>query len=102
MTEHVIIRDLPGGERVERALQDIANGRESDAVAWIQMASGRARSSGLPVPDGPPDVHLELFRRCVEADPTSGHATYRALNEELASFLDALESRTRREARRTG
>jgi hypothetical protein len=88
--------DLPGGERVRRGLADLAAHRDTLEALWLQMASSRMREHQLPVPTGPADVHIALFTRCVEADPASGHATYRALNEELSSFLDALEDRRRR------
>ena len=86
MTERAVldsIVDLPGGDRVARGLHDFEAGREILETLWLQMASGRLAANAIEVPDGVRDVHLELFRRCVAAVHAHGHATYRALNEEL-------------------
>lgn len=95
------LADLPGGVRAMKGLADLADGRASIEALWLQMASSRARESNLPVETGDANTHLLLHARLVAADPKSGHATYRALNEELASFLDALEARRRRAMRRS-
>src|SRR5262249_34486117 len=87
--------DLPGRDGVLQGLQALAEVVVSEATLWLRMASSRLGANGILVPAGPPDVHLHLFRHCVAADPAMGHATYRALNEELASFLDTREARRR-------
>lgn len=94
------LADLPGGNRALKGLADLADGNPSLEAVWLQMASSRARGLGLPVAGGDANTHLVLHALMVAADPRSGHATYRALNEELASFLDALEARRRRARRR--
>ena len=80
-------------------LRDIERGAQSVNAMWLQMASTRLRESGILVPTLEPLVHLHLHAACLEIDETTGHATYRALNEELSSFLDALEARIRRQRR---
>src|SRR5262249_60581209 len=87
--------DLPGRARGLQGLRALAEVVVSDATLWLRRASPRLGANGILVPAGPPDVHLHLFRHCVAADPAMGHATYRALNEELASFLDTREARRR-------
>lgn len=94
-----LLHDLPGGMRALRGLRDLREGRWTLEAMWLSMARTRLAVSGIEVQDGSPEVHLALHAACVAADGRAGHATYRALNEELSSFLDALEARRRRAAR---
>lgn len=94
-----MLEDLPGGERALRGLEAVARGERSMEVLWLEMARTRLRENGIDVPGTDPEVHLALHRACLEVDARTGHATYRALNEELSSLLDALEARRRRSAR---
>lgn len=93
-----LLDNLPGGERAKLGLSDLEQGTRSIEAMWLLMACTRFRENGIVLPDANPDpeVHLRLHAACVARDPTSGHATYRALNDELSSLLDALEARIRR------
>lgn len=101
LDDHELV-DLPGGERALRGLRALEFGEVADEVLWLQIASSRLGESGVRVPPGAWDVHLELRRRCQQRDPLGGHATYKALEEELVSFLDGLEAKLRRSKRAAG
>ncbi len=94
-----MLEDLPGAERAVRGLEAVARGERSVEVLWLEMARTRLRENGIDVPGVDQEVHLLLHHACLKADARTGHATYRALNEELSSLLDALEARRRRWSR---
>jgi hypothetical protein len=91
-----LLADLPGGERARIGLRDIAQGNRTIESMWLEMARSRFRESGIVLPPSDPEVHLSLHAACLANEKLSGYATYRALNEELSSLLDALEARLRR------
>jgi hypothetical protein len=92
------LTDLPGGERAERGLRDLAAGRHSLEALWLTIASRRLRELGLPLP---PPQHLaaepelalyEILRATID----DAYARYNALLQELSSFISALQTRARR------
>lgn len=83
---------LPGADLVERGIDDLGAGRESDAALLIAMAAPRLRRLGLDVPDPPPGrpAHL-LYDRLARRNPRTAHSHYNALVGRMASYARAAE-----------
>ena len=87
---------LPGAQRLERGLHDLARGRRSTNALLVAVAASRLRDLGLPVPEGhalpdEPDLALyESLRGHPSGDP---YFRYNALRRELDSFISCLEAR---------
>lgn len=91
---------LPGEALVRRGLEDLARGTRSAEALTLAIASGRLRRCGLdlpPEPDLPAERELALYALLVARGEDDPYARYNALRRELDSFLEALESRRRRD-----
>jgi hypothetical protein len=86
---HPALAALPGGDLVERGLDDLAHGRATAEAALIEIADTRLRSLGLPVPAArpEPDAELRLYARHPDRDP---YGIYCAWLDQLDSFVSAL------------
>ncbi|MCA9529906.1 MAG: hypothetical protein KC543_07200 [Myxococcales bacterium] len=99
MTE---LTGLPGHLRVERGLRDLSAGRESPEALLLRIAAPRLAALGLDVSPLADDANLALYarlRECAGPDEDA-YAIYNAWLEELDSFIEALESRRRRQTPR--
>lgn len=85
------IRALPGGDLVEKGLDDLARGVESVESLLVSVASRRLRSAGLAVPDALPTPELRLYELLARTDPDGAHGRYNGLLRRLVSFERAVE-----------
>lgn len=90
---------LPGSLIVEQGLADLSKGRRTVEAWLVAIASRRLQSLGIAVarPADFSDPDLELYAELGKRERRDAYADYNALRRELASFLDALAARRRRE-----
>lgn len=89
------LSDLPGGERAEQGLDDLAQDHRSLEALWLTIASRRLRKLGLPLPPADrlaPEPELALYE-ILRATTDDAYARYNALLQELSSLLSALDAR---------
>ncbi|MEM6455901.1 MAG: hypothetical protein AAF772_12465 [Acidobacteriota bacterium] len=89
---------LPGGENVERGVQDLHAGRITAEALLVAMAPTRLRELGIVIDadvELPREPELALYALLGQThdDP---YYRYNALRRELDSFIAALQSRRRR------
>ncbi len=83
---------FPGGELIQRGLEDLAAGRESEAALLILIGAPRLRRLGLNISEvgaGPPEHRL--YDLLVRSDPDAAHSRYNALIRSLVRFERAVE-----------
>jgi hypothetical protein len=85
------MRALPGGEMVERGLDDLREGRESTDAVLVSIGSPRLRRLGFDVADVPPSPEHRLYARLVDEKGAGAHSAYNALIRRLVSFERAAE-----------
>lgn len=82
---------LPGGDLVERGLEDLRHGRETVESLLVSVGSARLRAAGLAVGNALPDPEHRLYEILSREDPDAAHSRYNALLGRLTSFENALE-----------
>jgi hypothetical protein len=83
---------LPGGDLVQRGLDDLARGDESIEALLVSIGAPRLRRLGLPVPESAfPSPEHRLYLKLAESDSDSAHSRYNALLGRLSSFANAAE-----------
>ena len=82
---------LPGGDLVEKGLQDLELGRESVEAFLVSIAAPRLRASGISLARVLPNAERRLYEKLAETDPDAAHSRYNALLRCLTSFESALE-----------
>lgn len=84
---------LPGGDLVQRGLDDLARGDESVEALLVSIGAQRLRRLGLPVPEAAAFSTPEhrLYLKLAESDSDSAHSRYNALLGRLSSFANAAE-----------
>lgn len=83
---------LPGGDLVQRGLDDLARGDESVEALLVSIGAPRLRRIGLPVPATAfPSPEHRLYLKLAETDSDSAHSRYNALLGSLSSFANAAE-----------
>ncbi len=83
---------LPGGDLVQRGLDDLARGAESVEALLVSIGAPRLRRVGLPVPESAFSTpEHRLYLKLAETDSDSAHSRYNALLGSLASFANAAE-----------
>ncbi|MDJ0976243.1 MAG: hypothetical protein QNJ98_17415 [Planctomycetota bacterium] len=81
---------LPGGELIDRGLDDISRGRETVPSLVVSLAAPRLRREGVPVPQvRSEDADHRLYRMLERAEGPLAHARYLAYLRQAASFADA-------------
>ena len=94
------LQDLPGGDQIAAALDDLEAGRETAAALLVAIGAPRLRRLGLGVPraaDGIADPERRLYELLARdaGDPSGGdaaHGRYNALVRRLVRFERAAES----------
>jgi hypothetical protein len=84
---------LPGGDLVQRGLDDLGDGRATAEAALVEVAGARLRSLGLPVPESAcgAEAELRLYARLGARDPDRDpYPLYCAWLDQLESFVSAL------------
>jgi len=83
---------LPGGDLVQRGLDDLARGAESIEALLVSIGAPRLRRIGLPVPENAfSSPEHRLYLKLAESDSDSAHSRYNALVSRLVSFENAAE-----------
>ena len=83
---------LPGGLIVQRGLEDLVAGRESEAALLVLVGAPRLRRLGLAVPVAETfSAEHRLYLRLSLVDPDSAHSRYNSLIRTLVSFERAAE-----------
>ena len=80
------LKTLPGGDLVQRGVEDLAGGRESAEALLVSIGASRLRSVGidLPTPIAGPEHKLYLLLAREKGD--GAHSAYNALIRRLVSF----------------
>lgn len=86
-----VFERLPGGDLVEKGLQDLARRHETVEGLLVSIGAPRLRGAGISVPGTLPDPEHRLYERLAQNDPDSAHSRYNALLRRLTSFESALE-----------
>ena len=84
-------RHLPGGDLVEKGLQDLGSSRETVEALLVSIGAPRLRRVGLEVADPLPNPEHRLYALLAEEEPDAAHSRYNALTRRLVSFERALE-----------
>jgi hypothetical protein len=90
--DSMFLRTFPGGEWVQRGLDDLAKGEESEAALLVQIGAPRLRRLGFVIADtdSEPAEH-RLYAHLAISEPDSAHSRYNALIRRLVSFERAFE-----------
>lgn len=81
---------LPGGDLIQRGLEDLARGRESVEALLVAIGAPRLRRLGFDVPTlVSPEHRLYLLLAGTHGD--AAHGMYNALVRRLVSFERAAE-----------
>ena len=87
----VRLAHLPGGDLVDKGLQDLESSRDTLEALLVSIGAPRLRAAGLRVGRPLPSPEHRLYERLAESDPDSAHSRYNALLRRLTSFESALE-----------
>ena len=79
-------RSLPGGDLIERGLDDRARGVCSVEALLVSIGAPRLARLGVYVPDPLPCPELQLYTLLRDEDADSAHSRYNALVRRLVSF----------------
>jgi hypothetical protein len=85
------IRALPGGDMVERGLDDLRRGRESAEALLVSIGGPRLRRLGLPVSAPIPTPERRLYALLEGEKGDGAHSAYNAMIRRLVSFERAAE-----------
>ena len=84
---------LPGGEVIDRGLEDLAWERETEESLMVSLAAPRLRREGVPLPTTLfPEADTRLYRLLERREGDLAHARYLARLRVLQSFADACRS----------
>ena len=86
---------LPGAEIVERGIDDLAHGVESEEALLVSIGAPRLRRIGFAVPQTLPSPEDRLYELLASVDPDAAHSRYNALIRRLVSFERAAECAAR-------
>lgn len=85
------MRALPGGDLVERGLEDLRCDRESVDALLVSIGAPRLRRLGLDVTDPVRSPEHRLYEQLVDEKGSGAHSAYNALIRRLVSFERAAE-----------
>jgi len=90
--DSILLQSFPGGDLVQRGLDDLSKGVESEAALLVQIGAPRLRRLGFVIADtdSEPAEH-RLYARLAISEPDSAHSRYNALIRRLVSFERAFE-----------
>jgi hypothetical protein len=91
----VEIESLPGAQRIEQGLADLARGQQSVPSLLVSIGSPRLRLLGIDVPSALPDAEQKPYRLLEKDGADSAHGRYNALVRTLVSFERAAAARRR-------
>lgn len=82
---------LPGGELVQKGIEDLRQGSESVEALLVSVGAPRLCGAGLEVPSPFPDPEHRLYLRLAREHGDDAHSQYNALIRRLVSFERAME-----------
>jgi hypothetical protein len=85
------IRALPGGDLVERGLEDLRRDRESVDALLVSIGAPRLRRLGIDVKSPLASPEHRLYRLLGEEKGLGAHSAYNGLVRRLVSFERAAE-----------
>lgn len=93
MSEKVKVGELPGEALVERGVNDLSAGRETESALAVATAATRLRAAGVDVPafDLSHPSH-RLYQLLAESAGDDAHGRYNAMLRQLVSFVRAKEA----------
>ena len=77
---------FPGGELVQRGLDDLAGGRATAEALLVPIGAPRLRQLGVTAPPTVDEADHRLWELLAEDDVDSAHSRYNALVRRLVSF----------------
>lgn len=83
---------LPGGELIDRGLDDLAEGRTTAESLTVSLAAARLRREGVPVGSTDNDPENRLYDLLEQDAGDLAHARYGAFLRQVVSFADACRS----------
>jgi hypothetical protein len=98
MSAVVATSDLPGGDRIEKGLGDLAGGRVTVEALLIVIAAPALARLGLEIPVMPElgdDAELLLYEKLQEDGVADPYSAYNASLRLIVSFTRALSQRRR-------
>ena len=85
---------LPGGDLIERGLEDLEGGRETAESLLVSIGAPRLGAGGIVLPRPPiGDPEHRLYDLLAAEDGDAAHGRYNALVRRLVSFERALCAR---------
>lgn len=84
-------RAAPGGDLIEKGIQDLRDGRESMPALLVSIGAPRLRRAGVRVDNPIPAAEHRLYEVLSRSDSDSAHPRYNALVRRLVSFERAIE-----------
>lgn len=87
----VELAHLPGGDLVQKGLEDLERGRVTAESLLVSIGAPRLRAAGIAVDEPLPDPEHRLYETLARSEPDSAHSRYNALLGRLTSFENALE-----------
>ena len=83
---------LPGNNLIDAGVQDLWEGRETDAALLVAIGAPRLSRLGIKLPDRLPDnPEHRLYALLAKDESDSAHSRYNALIRRLVSFERAAE-----------
>ena len=83
---------FPGGDLIRRGIEDLDQGRDSEAAFLVLIGAPRLRRLGLPIPERKTmSPEHRLYELLARSDPDSAHSRYNSLIRRLVSFERAAE-----------
>lgn len=89
------LQALPGGDLVQRGLDDLSQGLDTVEALLVAIGGPRLRALGFDVPSVQEPEH-RLYDLLAQEDSDSAHSRYNALIRRLVSFERALECESER------
>jgi hypothetical protein len=77
---------FPGGALVERGLEDLRTGRESNEALLVSIGAPKLRALGVSVADPISSPEHKLYARLAAEKDDGAHSAYNAMIRRLVSF----------------
>ena len=91
MTTPTVPPSLPGGELVEKGLDDLHRGVDSVEALLVSIGAPRLTALGYDLGSPVPSPEHRLYELLSREDEDSAHSRYNALVRRLVSFERAAE-----------
>lgn len=86
-----VFEALPGSEILQRGIEDLSEGVESEAALLVSIGAPRLRRIGFQLPRTISKPEDRLYAFLARSNPDSAHSRYNALIRRLVSFERAAE-----------